>query len=91
MPKETNDNNFSDKAVTKKAIEATLDMAKEWSESEDTIHHAIKAYEDVIRAVPDSPIADRARAALFKIAEDWNRKGKKYAAARLYKKLMVGR
>lgn len=91
MPKETNNNNFSDTATTKKATEATLDMAKDWSESEVTIHHAIIAYEEVIRAAPESHLADRARAALLKIAEDWKKKGKKYAAARLYKKLMVGK
>ncbi|MEK7211985.1 MAG: hypothetical protein AAB731_05120 [Patescibacteria group bacterium] len=77
MPKKTSNNNFLDAAATKKAG--------------DTIHHVVKAYEDVIRAVPDSPIADRARAALLKIAEDWKKKGKTRAAARLYKKLMISR
>lgn len=83
--------NLSDREMTKKAQQATLGMAKDWGESQDTIHHAIKAYDDVIRVDSESPEADQARAALLKIAEDWDKKGQKYAAAKLYKKLMVGR
>lgn len=83
--------NLSDKEMTKKAQQATLNMAKDWGGSQDTIHHAIKSYEDVIRVDSESPEADQARAALLKIAEDWDKKGQKYAAAKLYKKLMVGR
>mgnify|MGYP001564466379 CR=1 FL=1 len=83
--------NLSDQEMTKKAQQATLGMAKDWSESQDTIHHAIKAYDDVISINPKSPEADQARAELLKIAEDWDKNGQKYAAAKLYKKLMVGR
>ena len=73
----------------KKAQQATLRMAKEWQKSEDTTHHAIKSYEDVIRIDSESQEADEARSALLKIAEDWEKKGRKYAAARLYKELMT--
>jgi hypothetical protein len=88
MAEETN-KNFSRLGTIKKAQEATLNMAKEWGKSQDTIHHAIKSYEDVIRIDPESPEADEARGELLKIADDWNKKGRKYAAARLYKELMV--
>ncbi len=77
--------------MTKKAQQATLGMAKEWQKSKDTIHHALKSYEDVIQVDPESDEAGEAREALVKIAEDWDKKGQKYAAAKLYKKLMVGR
>ncbi len=83
--------NLSDQEMTKKAQQATLRMAKEWQKSKDTIHHAIKSYEDVIRVDSESAEAGEAREALLKIAEDWEKKGRKYAAAKLYKKLMAGR
>lgn len=83
--------NLSNQEMTKKAQQATLNMAKDWGGSKDTIHHAIKSYEDVIHVDSESPEAAEARAALLKIAEDWDKKGQKYAAAKLYKKLMVGR
>jgi predicted TPR repeat methyltransferase len=83
--------NLSDQEMTKKAQQATLRMAKEWQKSGGTTHHAIKSYEDVVRTDPESQEADEARSALVKIAEDWEKKGQKYAAAKLYKKLMVGR
>ena len=66
-------------------------MAKDWHKSEDTMHHAIKSYEDVIQIDSESSEADEARGALLKIAEDWDKKGRKYAAARLYKELMTGK
>lgn len=83
--------NLSDQKMTKKAQQAILGMAKNWGESQNTIHHAIKSYEDVIRTDPESGEAAEAREALLKIAEDWDKKGQKYAAVKLYKKLMVGR
>lgn len=83
--------NVSDKEMTKIAQQATLRMAQDWQKSEDTMHHAIKSYEDVIRVDSESQEADQARSALLKLAEDWEKIGKKYAAAKLYKKLMVGR
>jgi len=83
--------NLSDQEMVKKAQQATLSMAKDWGASQDTIHHAIKSYDDVIRIDPKSSEADEARAALLKVAENWDKKGQKYAAAKLYKKLMVGR
>ncbi len=88
MIEETN-KNFSSQATVKKAQQATLRMAQEWHKSEDTFHHAIKSYEDVIQVDPTSQEAEEARAALLKIAEDWEKKGQKYAAARLYKELMT--
>lgn len=84
---EENNIDFSQSETSKKAQQAILDMAKEWNKSEDTIHHAIKSYKDVIRIDSESSEAEQARAALLKIAEDWNKKGRKYAAMRLYKEL----
>ena len=83
--------NLSDQEMTKIAQQATLRMAKEWQKSEGTTHHAIKSYEDVIRIDSESQEAGEARSALLKLAEDWEKKGQKYAAAKLYKKLMAGR
>lgn len=88
MIEETN-KNFSSQATVKKAQQATLRMAQEWHKSEDTFHHAIKSYEDVIQIDSESPEADQAREGLLKIAENWDKKGQKYAAARLYKELMT--
>ena len=82
---------LSDQEMTKRAQQATLRMAKEWQKSQDTIPHAIKSYEDVIKVDPESDEAEQAREALLQIAEGWNKKGQKYAAVKLYKKLMVGR
>jgi len=76
-------------ATVKKAQQATLKMAKDWHKSEDTIHHAIKSYKDVIQIDPESAEADEARGELLKVAEDWDKKGRKYAAAQLYKQLMT--
>ena len=81
--------NLSRADLVKKAQQATLRMAKEWQGSENTTHHAIKSYEDVVQIDPDSQEADEARFALLKVAEDWEKKGQKYAAARLYKELMT--
>ncbi|MDP3052322.1 MAG: hypothetical protein Q8N42_02325 [bacterium] len=86
---EENAKNFSAQATIKKSHQAILKMAQEWQKSEDTIHHAIKSYEDVIQIDSESPEADQAREGLLKIAEDWDKKGRKYAAARLYKQLMT--
>jgi Tfp pilus assembly protein PilF len=83
--------NYSALETVKKAQQATLKMARDWHKSKDTLHHAIKSYEDVIRIDPESPEADEARAELLKMAEDWDKKGQKYAAARLYKKLAAGK
>ncbi|MEK7523762.1 MAG: hypothetical protein AAB588_01900 [Patescibacteria group bacterium] len=80
-------NNYSRQEVAKKGLQALLEMAKVWGKSQDTIHHAIKSYKDVIRIDPESSEADEARAALWKIAEQWNKRGQKYAAALLYKEL----
>ncbi|MDP2930614.1 MAG: hypothetical protein Q8N56_03360 [bacterium] len=86
---EEQNKNLSRADLVKKAQQATLRMAKEWQRSEGTTHHAIKSYEDVVQIDPDSQEADEARSALLKVAEDWEKKGQKYAAARLYKELMT--
>lgn len=88
---EENDKNFSPQGTVKKAQRAILEMAKEWHKSENTINHAIKSYKDIVRFDPESDEADEARTALLKIAEDWDTKGRKYAAIRLYKELITGK
>lgn len=84
---EEDEKNFSRQEVAQKGLQALLEMAQAWGKSEDTIHHAIRSYKDVIRIDPESSAADQARAALWKIAEQWNKRGQKYAAALLYKEL----
>ena len=74
MTEEKDNKNFSAQQAVKKAQQATLQMAKDWNKSKDTLHHAIKSYEDVIQIDPESPEADEARAGLFKIAEDWDKR-----------------
>ncbi len=88
MPSEEANKNFSSRTTAKKAQQATLNMARDWQKSENTMHHAIKSYEDVIQIDSESAEANQAREALLKIAEDWDKKGQKYAAAKLYKNLM---
>ncbi|MBI2633269.1 MAG: hypothetical protein HYW78_02660 [Parcubacteria group bacterium] len=88
---EEKNKNLSDQEMMRQAQQATLRMAQEWQKSKDTTHHAIKSYEDVIQTDPESQEAGEARSSLLKIAEYWEKKGQKYAAAKLYKKLMVGR
>jgi len=85
---EENQINFSTQQTQKKALQATLRMAQDWSKSPDTLHHAIKSYKDVIKQNPETVEAGEARAALLKIADNWDKKGQSYAAARLYKELM---
>ena len=69
--------------------QAILEMAKSWGKNEETIHHAIKAYEDVVRVDPESEEAKEARNELLQIAKEWQKKGQVYAANNLYKKLML--
>ena len=88
---EENNKNFSNQATIKKAQQAILKMAKDWHKSEDTMHHAIKSYEDVIQIDSESSEAGEARGALLKVAEDWDKKGRKYAAVKLYKDLATGK
>lgn len=86
---EQNEKEFSRQVIIKKSQQAILEMAKEWHKSENTINHAIKSYKDIIQFDSESAEADEARKALLKIAEDWDKKGRKYAAVRLYKELMT--
>ncbi len=87
MPEE-NTNNLSSSDASKASQQAILAMAKSWGKKQDTIHHAIKAYEDVVAADPESEEAEEARKELLQIAKDWQKNGQIYAAANLYKKLM---
>lgn len=81
--------NLSSQDASKESRLAILEMAKSWRKNEKTIHHAIKAYEDVVRADPESEEAKEARKELFQIAQGWQKKGRVYAANNLYRKLML--
>ncbi len=86
---EENNENIIKQDAGKEARQALLDMAREWHKNPATINHAIKAYKDIIAAFDHgSSAANEAEQALLKIAKDWEKKGKKYAATRLYKELM---
>lgn len=76
---------ISDDEMKQKALQATLSMADNWAKSDDTIHHAIRAYKEVIAAYGESDEAAQSRKALLEIAVKWNKQGRIYAAARLYK------
>lgn len=80
---------LSSKDASKASQQAILEMAKSWGKKQDTIYHAIKAYEDVVRADPESEEAEEARSALLQIAKDWQKSGQAYAANNLYKKIML--
>jgi protein involved in temperature-dependent protein secretion len=80
---------LSSKDASKASQQAILEMAKAWRKNEKTIHHAIKAYEDVVRADPESEEAREARSELLQIAKEWQKRGQVYAANNLYKKLML--
>lgn len=78
---------ISDSAMRQKALQATLSMANNWAVSDDTIHHAIRSYKEMIETFPESDEAAQAREALLDIAAKWNKQGRAYSAARLYKDL----
>lgn len=86
---EENTKNLSTQDTSKASHQAILEMAKSWGKKQETIHHAIKAYEDVVRAYPESEEAGEARSALLQIAKDWQKSGQTYAANNLYRKLML--
>jgi len=76
--------------IKKEAQEALLNMAREWHKNPAAINHAVKAYKDIIAAFDsESPAVNEAKQTLLKIAKDWEKKGQKYAATRLYKELMA--
>lgn len=81
--------NLSSQDASKESQRAILEMAHSWAKKKETIHHAIKAYEDVVRADPESEEAKEARKELFRIAREWQKEGQLYAANNLYKKLML--
>lgn len=85
-----NNENITEQDTSKEAQEALLNMAREWHKNPAAINHAIKAYKDIIATFDsESPEVDEAKQALLKIAKEWEKKGKKYAAIRLYKELMA--
>ena len=84
-----NTKNLSSSGASKASQQAILEMAKSWGKNPGTIHHAIKAYEDVAAADSESGEAEEARKELLQIAKDWQKNGQIYAANNLYKKLML--
>lgn len=84
-----NEKNLPSQNISKVSQQAILEMAREWAKKQDTIHHAIKSYEDVIKADPESEEAKEAQKDLLRIAKTWQKNGQIYAANNLYKKLML--
>lgn len=74
--------------TTKASQQAILSMARSWRKKQDTIHHAIKAYEEVIEFDPESEEAQEAKKELFQIADEWRKDGQMYVANSLFRKLM---
>jgi Na+/phosphate symporter len=85
---EENNHKVSLKNIPQASRQAILEMAQVWRKKTNTIHHAIKAYEEVIIAEPTSEESARAKEELFQIAKEWEKQGKIYAANSLYAKLM---
>lgn len=79
---------MSTETIKTAARQGLLKMAQEWHKNPDTIHHAIKAYKEIISNDFDSLEAKEAESALLRIAEEWRKQNKKYAASRLYKELV---
>jgi len=77
---------LNSKAVARQAL---LKMAKEWGKTK--VQHAIEGYEAVIESYPESEEAQEAKEALLKIAQSYEKEGKKESAFHLYKKLAFGR
>lgn len=74
--------------TTKASQQAILSMARSWRKKQDTINHAIKAYEEVIEFDSESEEAQEARKELFQIADEWRKDGRMYIANSLFRKLM---
>ena len=71
------------------ARQAMLKMAKEWEKTK--VQHAIEGYEAVIESYPESEEAQEAKESLLRIAQSYEKEGKKESAFHLYKKLAFGR
>lgn len=74
--------------TSKASQQAILRMARSWQKKQETINHAIKAYEEVIEFDPESKEAKEATKELFQIADEWRKDGKMYVANSLFRKLM---
>ena len=70
-----------------KGRQAMLDMAKDYEKNPAKIQHAIEAYKEVIVSSPDSKEADEARGGLLRIAQKFEKEGKKESAFHIYQKL----
>lgn len=70
-----------------KAREALLELAQSYEGKKGMIQHAIEAYKEAIVADPDSKEAEEAREGLLKIAQKFEKEGKKESAFHIYRKL----
>ena len=70
-----------------KSRQAMLDMAEDYEKDKTMIHHAIEAYKEIVASAPDSKEADEARESLLRIAQRFEKEGKRESAYHLYKKL----
>ena len=70
-----------------KSRQAMLDMAKDYEKNSAKIQHAIEAYKEVIVSASDSEEANEAREGLLRIAQKFEKEGKKESAFHLYRKL----
>ncbi|MEK9133145.1 MAG: hypothetical protein AAB606_05595 [Patescibacteria group bacterium] len=74
--------------TSKASQQAILSMARSWRKKQETINHAIKAYEEVIEFDSESEEAKEAVKELFQIADEWRKDGQMYVANSLFRKLM---
>jgi len=74
--------------VKKSSCQALLKMAGDW-QKEGKVQNAIETYETVIVVAPESEEAEKAKAALLEIAQEYEEGGKKNSAFHLYKKLAL--
>lgn len=70
-----------------KARQALLDIAGDYEKRKGMIQHAIEAYKEIIVAAPVSKEADEAREGLMKIAQGFEKEGKRESAFHIYRKL----
>lgn len=71
------------------ARQAMMKMAREWEKTK--VQHAIESYEAVIASCPASEEAQEAQESLLRIAQGYEKEGKKESAFHLYKKLAFGK
>lgn len=70
-----------------KAREALIEMARSYEGKKGLIQHAIEAYKEAIVSDPDSKEAEDAREGLMKIAQRFEKEGKRESAFHIYRKL----